>query len=484
MRGSGTSAARSRALDVRLLSRSGWRATLLFALAVIIVPTLAYAFVADRMGFLGPRINADLFVVYIAAVLVARRRPGLAALLSLVGVVGALAVQVLLGVGVIYLDDPALIREYLSFAAFWPWRLITFWLVVAAAMFTIMFLLLRRIPMKDAAIVPIAAVLVLLLALDLAGRTAAGHALVGGNLVTSSAVRGYKLARTWATTEGFTVKPIAEPMMVEDVLSEPLPPRILSLSVEALGLARDERFNRLMFAPMREVLAGRYHVEIGRHGFKGATLSGEMRELCGQRTAGTPTTEKALALRSGCLPGILAARGYDTLGIHGNSKFFYNRSEVYPALGFTATRFIEDFDRADPRPARCKTRAFEGICDRDAIAAALDFLAGRPRGYAHVMTLDTHFPLGPTELGDADCGAAGHGYTDADLCLYFNQMSNLLAMIGREVRGARTPPDRVYLFGDHAPPYAVASERNFFNRKEVPFITLRRVSSPPAAASS
>ena len=78
----------------------------------------------------------------------------------------------------------------------------------------------------------------------------------------------------------------------------------------------------------------------------------------------------------------------------------------------------------------------------------------------------------------------GHGYTDADLCLYFNQMSNLLAMIGREVRGARTPPDRVYLFGDHAPPYAVASERNFFNRKEVPFITLRRVSSPPAAASS
>ena len=196
MRGSGTSAARSRALDVRLLSRSGWRATLLFALAVIIVPTLAYAFVADRMGFLGPRINADLFVVYIAAVLVARRRPGLAALLSLVGVVGALAVQVLLGVGVIYLDDPALIREYLSFAAFWPWRLITCWLVVAAAMFTIMFLLLRRIPMKDAAIVPIAAVLVLLLALDLAGRTAAGHALVGGNLVTSSAVRGYKLALT------------------------------------------------------------------------------------------------------------------------------------------------------------------------------------------------------------------------------------------------------------------------------------------------
>ena len=468
-----------RVMDARLLSRSGWWPTLLFAFAVIILPSLAYAVVADRMGFLGPRINSDLFVVYIIAVLLARRRPRLAAVLSLFGVIGALSVQVLLGVGVIYLDDPALIREYLSFAAFWPWRLITFWLAVAIVVFVVLFLLLRRIPMGKAAIAPVAAVLVLILALDLAARTAAGYSLVAGNLVTSRPVRAFKLGRTWATTEGFTVKPIAEPMMVCDVLAGPPPPRILSLSVEAFGLARDEKFNRLMFEPMTAILAGKYAVEIGRHGYKGATLSGEMRELCGQRTAGTPTTEKALQLRASCLPGILARQGYETLGIHGNSKFFYNRSEVYPALGFTRTLFIEDFKKADPPAARCKTRAFEGVCDREALRAAIQFVASRPRGYAHVMTLDTHFPLGPTELGDADCRAAEHGITDADLCLYFNQMSNLLAMIARELRSTQTPPDRVYLFGDHAPPYAVANERNFFNRKVVAFITLRRVAPPP-----
>lgn len=453
-----------------------WPATALLVGTVIALPLLAFAFVAMLFGFTSPIVNIDLFAIYLISALLAHRSRRLAAYFALAGVVFALSVQVLLGVGVIYLDDPALIREYLSFAVYWPWRLIGLWVVIAAAVFTGYYMLLRRVPMERARKLPVLFAALTLLGLDLAGRTSGGYDLVGPNVVTSSLSRGHKLAKSWITTAGFSAAPLNEATMVSRVTAGPLPARLLSISVEALGFANDERFNARMFAPMQRELAGVYEVVMERRNYRGATLAGELRELCGQRTAGTPTRAKAALLKDGCLPAMLAAQGYESLAIHGNPQFFYNRAEVYPALGFTSTKFLEDYASSDREGLICQTRAFNGVCDRAVMRTALEFLSSKPLAYAHIMTLDTHFPLGTTALGDSRC-ASDATVTDGDLCLYQNQMANLLAMMAREIRSATRPPDVVYLFGDHAPPYVVAKERNFFDRKQVPFITLRRLDS-------
>lgn len=461
----------------------GWRETLLVALAVIILPTIAYAGLAELFGFLGPRLNFDLFAIYIVSLLIAKRSRTLAVVFALLGVVVTLAVQILLGVGVIYLDNPALIGEYLSFAAYWPWKLISFWIALAAAVFAGFYFLVSRITIERARFAPVILVLAVLVVIDMIGRTPLGHGMVGGNLTTSSLRRGAQFAVKVATNPSFTAEPTTEPMMV-DLATAGAPARILSVSVEALGVAQDNAaFNEAMFEPMRRELAGHYRVEIILHDYKGPTLSGEMRELCAQRTMGKPTRDDAFAIRDGCLPAILGEMGYASLGIHGNPKFFYNRMLVYPALGFQFTRFYEDY-KAELQPGMlCRMRAFEGVCDRVTMRTALDFLAARPKAYAHVMTLDTHFPLGPNFLGDARCGRV-EGLTNSDLCLYVNQMANLLAMFARDIRDAETPPDLVFLFGDHAPPYVTATERGFFDRERVPFITLRRIGSAPSAGKA
>jgi hypothetical protein len=450
-----------------------WSATLLFASVTIGIPLIAYWFLADRFGFVGPRINADLFLIYLLSVIAAGRSRRAGALIAIVGITATLSVQLLLGLGVIYIDDPALIYEYLSFARYWPWRLISFWLVVAAGALTIVYQLLRRVPIERARKLPVLLLLIALIATDMIGRTSAGHALLGGNLVTSGAVRGLKLVRSWMTSEGFRARPIT-PAMATELAFGTAPPRILSVAVEAYGWSKDDRYNRWVLARLQTAVKGRYQVEVALRGFKGATLSGELRELCAQRTSGTPTRKAAAELGQRCLPTKLAGAGYATLGIHGNPRFFYNRLEVYPAIGFQEVRFLEDFQKLPQKPAMCKTRAFEGVCDRDAIRYALEFLGGRPKAYAHVMSLDTHFPLGPTPLGNEDCGT-GPLTGQPSLCLYANQMRNLLGQIGEELVAARQPPDLVYLFGDHAPPYAVAKERMFFDRDRVPVIKLRRI---------
>ncbi len=450
------------------------RATFVTLLLAVVLPTAAYMIMAERFGFLGPRLNVDLLLVSIVGILLARSVSLLAAPFMVVGIALVLAIQVGIGVGTVYIDDPALIREYISFVRFWPWRLISFWGMAAAAGLFPFYLLLKRVDVAKASLLPMAALLLLLSGLDIAGRTAVGYSYLGDNIATSSAVRLGKLLRQWAISPGFSARPIDRPMLVREVVAlRPLPERVVSVSVEALGLANDPHFNEAVMAPMRGILKDRFTIEIGRHAFEGGTLSGEMRELCNQRTAGTPTLNAARTLSVSCLPELLAKRGYETLGMHGNSGFFYNRSVIYPELGFRKALFYEDLAKGVEHAPKCKTRAFDGICDSAMFAKALAFVGDRPNRYAHVMTLDTHFPLGATALGDERCGRVP-GLSDPDLCLYANQMANLLAGLARQIAASPVPPDAIYIFGDHAPPYIVGQQRMFFDRHTVPFITIRR----------
>lgn len=451
-----------------------WWATILTVLLIFLLPTLVYVFLADRFGFHGPRMNADLLLIAILTALIARKARTIATILAVLGITVALAIQIGIGIGTIYIDDPALIREYIGFIAFWPWREIAYWSAFAAVGMFLLYLLLRRVDLAKARILPIAALLLIVSGLDIWGETETGYNYLGDNILTSSGVRLIKLGHQWAASPGFSSEPLTESMMAKKALMEtPLPDRMLSVSVEALGLAKNQAYNDAIVTPMKRILAGHYDIEIGDHSAIGGTLSGEMRELCNLRTAGTPTAAVAKELSPNCLPKHLAGLGYKTLGIHGNSRFFYNRQEVYPALGFTDTLFSDSFPMGDLPAPRCKTRAFDGICDSAAFAAALKFIGEAPKRYAHVMTLDTHFPLGTTDLGDESCNRVS-GLSNSDLCLYVNQMANLLAELARQLVAADIGPDVIFIFGDHAPPYVTATERAYFERDTVPFIVLRK----------
>lgn len=450
---------------------TSWRATLGLALLVVVAPTVVIWIVSSKLGLLVPKINLDVAVVYLLTVLLGRYSARLACFVAVFGTAMVLIVQVLVGVGLIYLDDPALIREYLSFVQFWPWRLIGIGAAIGAVALTILYLLLRRVRAGEARALPMIAVLALVAAADLASRTELGYKIFGSNVATSSVVRATKIARTWATSPGFTVGVHPGGSAAETLAAMTAKPaRILSVSVESMGMAaKDPAYNAAMFRPLTERLGGLYKVDVGSHPYKGATLAGEIRELCALRIAGTPTGARAREISPKCLPRTLAAEGYYTAGLHGNSRFFYNRSELYRAIGFVQSVFYEDLR---PKGAEiCRTRAFAGICDREMLKTALDIGGAHPKSFVHLMTLDTHFPVGSTSPEDEACGP-GASPKASGLCLYRNLMARALDNVATAVCEARVKPDMIYVFGDHAPPFAVGAERNFFDRSRIPVIVL------------
>lgn len=469
---------RGNGLDVGALWRalfpskgSSSRATILLGLILVVGPTLLVWALSRHFSLQVPIINLDLGVVYVAAVLVARRRQTLALFLAVAAVALVLAIQMFVGVGLIYLDDPALVKEYLSFVKFWPWRLIGLWMAVAVAGLFFLYLVLQPIQFGRARLWPVLLAMVLAITADLTTRTPLGYRLFGGNVATSSAVRATKIAYVWLTNPGFTAHPHPGDSELAAVNRlSPRPNRIVSIAVESYGFAAaDPAYNAYILKPLTRRLAGVYDVQIGQHPYKGATLAGEIRELCALRITGTPTRERAERIAPGCLPHQLRAAGYATTAMHGNSRFFYNRSEVYKALGFTDTRFIETLVLAG-LPI-CKTWAFEGICDSAMLKLTMEISASAPKSFVHLITLDTHFPVGSRKTGDDVCGP-GSAVKDSGLCLYRNLMHDAIGHIATSVCDAKTRPDVIYVFGDHAPPFAEGSKRNFFDRGHIPFITL------------
>jgi hypothetical protein len=392
---------------------ANWSVTTSLFLVLVLLPTVGLIFLKNRLGFLGPAVNVDLVLLYVGSVLIGRRSQFWAPIIATSGLTVILLVQIIMIVGLIYVDDPALIKEYLGFAKYWPWRLIGAWLLAGAAVVAATYLAIRKLPIGTARLSPAVAILVIITALDLLGRTTLGYETLKTNLATSSTVRAFKTLRSWSQSKGFVHSAYPGSSMATELAAQPRnPDRILSISVESFGLARDARFNQAILRPLETQLAGSYRVQIGAHTFKGATLSGEMRELCALRSVGTPTRADALSIRNGCAPAEMAAKGYSTLGIHGNSRFFYNRGEIYPAIGLQTMAAYEDL-HAQGRRA-CRTRAFSGICDTETLQVAVDFLRPHPKAFVHVMTLDTHFPLGSRRPGDRECESGSLSLREPD----------------------------------------------------------------------
>ncbi|MBE9607941.1 LTA synthase family protein [Chitinilyticum piscinae] len=137
--------------------------------------------------------------------------------------------------------------------------------------------------------------------------------------------------------------------------------------------------------------------------------------------------------------------GYQTSGLHNFYANFWRRQELYPAFGFTATRFVEDMP--------WRTRGWP----QDALLydAALEAYRKSPRkqpNFMFLITVRTHGAF--THEGD------DFGRKDYDLRLgeAMKDMTAFFSALEKEAH-KRKRPLAIVVFGDHKPTLTGAFER-------------------------
>ena len=191
--------------------------------------------------------------------------------------------------------------------------------------------------------------------------------------------------------------------------------------------------------------------DCGAFKFSGATVAGELRELCGLRLVnnGFALGQASQKVFQDCLPNQLKTQGYKTIALHGTSGLLYDRTNWYPKAGFEQVLFGEHFLGM----RRCAP--FKGVCDTELMdIVAQKFQENRQNNlFFYWLTLTSHQPYSPKDIHNQrfDCemfnmNPKGDACHNAKLqTQFFDDLAKLIQK--PEMRGTE-----VIIVGDHQPP--------------------------------
>ncbi|MDT7834482.1 hypothetical protein [Aquabacterium sp. OR-4] len=241
---------------------------------------------------------------------------------------------------------------------------------------------------------------------------------------------------------------------------------MLLLVIESFGWHNDTAIQAWMNARLlKQLKPGSFDARAVRMPFRGSTTAGELRALCRK---GNDYRRLDAHNAAGCLPRLLAAQGWTTVGMHGFSGNMFERWRWWPTVGIGQAEFAEDL--LAPDAVRCGL-VFRGVCDKDLLDRALA-AAAKPRTLAYALTLNTHLPLAATPVPPPLQALCATGRTGPAVCELLAAQSLLLDQLAAGLTRLSVKP-LVIVVGDHAPPFSRRTDREQFSSTHVPALLLQ-----------
>ncbi|MBR7002455.1 MAG: sulfatase-like hydrolase/transferase, partial [Neisseriaceae bacterium] len=176
-------------------------------------------------------------------------------------------------------------------------------------------------------------------------------------------------------------------------IKQPYNHKILLIVAESLGSLKNELVQQEVFRKISEQKDLYEFLNIGEVHINGATVQGEIRELCNKLLHNGHNTRHFTANDfSDCLPQILSQQGYHTVAFHGAGSTMYHRKSLYPKLGFQKLMFNEQMQ--DKK--RC--HSFKGTCDSEIFSLVANELAHNEKALVYWLTLTSHYPYSEQDI--------------------------------------------------------------------------------------
>lgn len=226
-----------------------------------------------------------------------------------------------------------------------------------------------------------------------------------------------------------------------------LPNKMLLVVAESWGVARDSN-------AQKDILAGIYahqdkfeFVDTGYFNFSGATVEGELRELCQLDVEGGYGFKKLDSTPfANCLPHRLSKQGYKTVGMHAGFSGIYERSYLYPNMGFQKTVFAEDYNE------RKHCLPFNGICDSELFDVVEQEFANNDKLFYYWLTLTSHSPFAEKDMNQPRFDCDKYGIPKGDICNNFRLEAQFFDGLGQLLAKPSMQGVEVIVVGDHMPP--------------------------------
>jgi hypothetical protein len=241
--------------------------------------------------------------------------------------------------------------------------------------------------------------------------------------------------------------------------------KVVYILIESMGAPTDYGIKKYVTDRIINI-ASRYNHRIvkffdeGLIVSKGSTTFGELRTLCGR----SGRYQEIVSKNYNCLPNLLIDSGFSSIGVHGFSENMFSRPSWWPFVGISDSFFLEKMGHL--KNSNCGS-AFRGICDNNLISFAFD-LAKNESSFLYILTLNSHLPFERQDV-DPEFKAVcdKYGYRDLPcqiLGMHINIMTHAL-----ELSFGLDGPVRLYMVGDHPPPFSNYVDRLNYMKRTVPY---------------
>lgn len=235
---------------------------------------------------------------------------------------------------------------------------------------------------------------------------------------------------------------------------------------ESWGYPRENIRNEVL-KNIKAISAENY--EEGKLSFVGATVAGELRELCRLNT-------RSFSLRLAengfehCLPHKLIDKGYQTYALHGAMGILYDRVYWYPRAGFKNILTFEELTKFNLK----KCKAFSGICDDELFGLVQDTLINEEKVFFYWLTLKTHVPYEDATSSRFDCKKL-NVEEDTETCRWAKLQTDFFDKLALMLEQPKMKGVEVIVVGDHPTPIFNLAEsiKYFKSNQEISYLHIK-----------
>ena len=246
------------------------------------------------------------------------------------------------------------------------------------------------------------------------------------------------------------VDPVFSPLKFDQAsrhLLQPYSRKILFIVNESWGQPKNPA---LQEAVLGGLLAQKDRFEFWESGhfrFVGATVQGEIRELCSLSVDGFALKRTPASQFAGCLPNKLKQQGYTTMALHGASSALYDRSSWWPEAGFN------QITTAEYLIGQPTCMAFNGVCDSALFDNVSQAFSTHDKLFFYWMTLTSHADYPEKDLFNHRLQCEQYGLPkETMLCGSFSLQTQFFDGLAELIKQPEMRGVEVIVVGDHSPP--------------------------------
>jgi len=231
----------------------------------------------------------------------------------------------------------------------------------------------------------------------------------------------------------------------------PYSSKILLIVAESWGELRDIKAQKTIVKNIFEQEDKLESLSLGSFYTVGATVSGELRELCGLRIVnnGFALNQINKDVFSDCIPNKLKQQNYTAIALHGTSGLLYDRIDWYPKAGFQNVLFGENFLGLH----RCAP--FKGVCDAELMHVVAKKFEENTKNslFFYWMTLTSHQPYAKQDIYNQRFNCEKFAINpNGDVCHNAQLQTQFFDDLAKLIQKPEMKGTEVIVVGDHQPP--------------------------------